>query len=51
MSCSFKKKKRYIVNAFQKMLDNSSRKPNTILVDKGSEFQSSSFKNGLKIMI
>ena len=27
-----------ITNAFQKVLDESNRKPNKILVDKGSEF-------------
>ena len=27
-----------IVNAFQKILDNSNRKPNKIWVDQGSEF-------------
>ena len=35
-----------IVNAFQKILDKSGRKPNKIWVDKGSEFYNSSFKNG-----
>ena len=35
-----------IVDAFQKILDNSNRKPNKIWVDKGSEFYNSSFKNG-----
>ena len=35
-----------IVNAFEKILDNSTRKPNKIWVDKGSEFYNSSFKNG-----
>ena len=33
-----------IVNAFQKILDDSNRKPNKIWVDKGSEFYNSSFK-------
>ena len=33
-----------IVNAFQKVLDESNRKPNKIWVDKGSEFYNS-FKN------
>ena len=46
--CSFKSIT--IVNAFQKMLDDSmklhsKRKPNKIWVDKGSEFYNSSFKN------
>ena len=35
-----------IVNAFQKILDNSMRKPNKIWVDKGSEFYNSFLKNG-----
>ena len=35
-----------IVDAFQKILDDSNRKPNKILVDKGSEFYNNSFKNG-----
>ena len=38
------KKDASIVNAFQKILDKSGRKPNKIRVDKGSEFYSSSFK-------
>ena len=33
-----------IVNAFQKILDRSGRKPNKIWVDKGSEFYNSFFK-------
>ena len=37
-----------IVNAFQKVLDKSGRKPNKIWVDKGSEFYNSSFKKWLK---
>ena len=37
-----------IVDAFQKILDNSNRKPNKIWVDKGSEFYNSSFKKWLK---
>ena len=32
-----------IVNAFQKILDKSTRKPNKIWVDKGSEFYNNSF--------
>ena len=32
-----------IVNAFQKILDDSKRKPNKIWVDKGSEFYNNSF--------
>ena len=35
-----------IVNAFQKILKKSERKPNKIWVDKGSEFYNNSFKNG-----
>ena len=34
-----------IVNAFQKILKESDRKPNKIWVDKGSEFYNNSFKN------
>ena len=37
-----------IVYAFQKILDNSGRKPNKIRVDKGSEFYNNSFKIWLK---
>ena len=37
-----------IVNAFQKILDKSGRKPNKILVDKGSAFYNNSFKKWLK---
>ena len=37
-----------IVNAFQKILDNWTRKPKKIWVDKGSEFYNSSFKKWLK---
>ena len=37
-----------IVNAFQKILKESDRKPNKIWVDKGSEFYNSSFKKLLK---
>ena len=37
-----------IVNAFQKILNHSMTKPNTIWVDKGSEFYNSSFKKWLK---
>ena len=33
-----------IVNAFQRILDDSNRKPNKIWVDKGSEFYNNSFK-------
>ena len=37
-----------IVNAFQKIIDPSKRKPNKIWVDQGSEFYNGSFKNWLK---
>ena len=37
-----------IVNAFQKILEESDRKPNKIQVDKGSEFYNISFKKWLK---
>ena len=37
-----------IVNAFQKILDKSERKPNKIWADKGSEFYNNSFKKWLK---
>ena len=37
-----------IVNAFQKILDDSKRKPNKIWVDKGSEFYNNSFKKWLQ---
>ena len=37
-----------IVYAFQKILDDSGRKPNEIWVDKGSEFYNNSFKKWLK---
>ena len=37
-----------IVNAFQKILDKSARKPNKIWVDKGTEFYNISFKKWLK---
>ena len=37
-----------IVNAFQKILDKSERKPNKIWVDKESEFYNNSFKKWLK---
>ena len=37
-----------IVDAFQKILDDSNRKPNKIWVDKGSEFYNNSFKKWLK---
>ena len=37
-----------IVNAFQKVLDRSNRKPNKIWVDKGSDFYNRSFIKWLK---
>ena len=37
-----------IVDAFQKILDDSNRKPSKIWVDKGSKFYNSSFKKMLK---
>ena len=37
-----------IVNAFQKILNDSGRKPNKIWVDKGSEFYNNWFKKWLK---
>ena len=42
------KKGATITNAFQKILDNSIRKPNKILLDQGSEFYNNSFKKWLK---
>ena len=37
-----------ITNVFQKILDQSNRKPNKIWVDKGSEFYNRSMKSRLK---
>ena len=37
-----------IVDAFQKILDDSNRKPNKIWVNKGSEFYNNPFKKWLK---
>ena len=37
-----------IVNAFQKILNDSNRKSNKVWVDKGSEFSNNSFKKWLK---
>ena len=37
-----------IVNAFQKILKESNRKPNKIWVDKGSEFYNNYFKKWLR---
>ena len=37
-----------IVNAFQKILNDSARKPKNIWADKGSEFCNNSFKKWLK---
>ena len=42
------KKGTTIVNAFQKILDNSKRKPNKIWLDQGSEFYNNVFKKWLK---
>ena len=41
------KKGTTIVNAFQKILSNSKRKPNKIWVDQGSEFYNTHFKKWL----
>ena len=38
-----------IVNAFQKILDSSKRKPNKIWVDQGSEFYNNHFKKWLRV--
>ena len=43
-----KKKGVSIVNVFQKILDDSNRKPNKIWTDKGSEFYNNYFKKWLK---
>ena len=40
-----------ITNAFQKILDESRRKPNKIWFDKGSEFYNRSMKSWLEKMI
>ena len=40
------KKGMSIVNAFQKVLNKSGRKPTKIRVDKGSQFYNSLLKNG-----
>ena len=37
-----------VVNAFQKILDSSKRKPNKIWVEQGSEFHNNVFKKFLK---
>ena len=42
------KKGTTILNAFQRILDNSKRKPNEIWVDQDSEFYSTHFKKWLK---
>ena len=42
------KKRVSIINAFQKNLDSSKRKPNKISVDQGSEFYNNLFKKWLK---
>ena len=43
------KKGTNIVNAFKKILSDSSRKPNKIWTDQGSEFYNNSFKDFLKM--
>ena len=49
MGYSFKRQKGVsLVNAFQKMLTQFSRKPNKIWVDKGSQFYNNSFKKWLQ---
>ena len=49
MGCSLRDKKGVIiVNAFRKLLDDSTRIPNKIWVDKGSESYNSSFEKWLK---
>ena len=40
-----------IVNAFNKIIKQSNRKPNKIWVDQGSEFYYRVFKNGYQTMI
>ena len=40
-----------IVNGFQKIIDDSKRKPNKIWVDKTSEFYNNTFKKWLQDMI
>ena len=48
MGCFFKDKKSItIVDAFQKILKESNRRPNKIWVDKGNEFYNNSFKKWL----
>ena len=42
------KKSVFIVNAFQKILDDSKRKPNEIWIDKGSEFYNRLMKSWLE---
>ena len=49
MGCSFETQKGItITNTFQKILKESSRKPNKIWVDKGSEFYNKSMKSWLE---
>ena len=43
------KKRITVVNAFQKILDSSNRKPNKIWVDQGGEFYNNLFNRFLKI--
>ena len=44
------KKRVFIVNAFQKILDDSKRRPNEVWVDQGSEFYSNYFKTQKKMI-
>ena len=43
------KKRITVVNAFQKILDSSNRKPNKIWIDQGGEFYNNLFNRFLKI--
>ena len=48
MGCPLKEKKGIsMVNAFQKILNESNQKPNKIWVNKGSQFYNNSFKKWL----
>ena len=44
------KKRVFIVNAFQKILDDSKRRPNEVWVDQGSEFYNNYFKTQKKMI-
>ena len=50
-SCKRQKKVLTIVNAFQKVLNDSKGKPNKIWMDKGSEFYNRSIKSWLKKIV